>query len=287
MKAHEIREKVANAYARAITAVKPSCCGSQGCCTPGSTTSLAELGNYNQDEIKAHQAAAASSYGCGAPLAFSGVKEGETVLDLGSGAGFDLLIAGEKVGPDGLVIGVDMTEAMLVKARQNINAAGATNIEVRYGLIEELPVTTSSVDWVISNCVINLSPEKPKVFSEIYRVLKPGGRMRIADIVVEELPDELRKHQGLYNSCLAGAVSEGEYLAGLAAAGLTEIKVEDRLVYDAGQIKAILGDQQADLLDLSADLPERERQATITRLTAAAAGKVWSARISARKPLQK
>jgi SAM-dependent methyltransferase len=285
MKANEIREKVSKAYSKAIKAVTPSCCGPQSCCTPESPMAIAELGTYGQDEIKAHQAAASSSFGCGNPLAFSDVKKGETVLDLGSGAGFDLLIASEKVGPTGKVIGVDMTEAMIDKARQNIKAAGVENIEVRYGLIEELPVETASVDWVISNCVINLSPEKPAVFSEIARVLKPDGRMRISDIVVEELPAELREHQGLYNSCIGGAVSEEEYLAGLAAAGLTEIKVEERFVYDAAQIKAIFADQQAGLIDLFDDLPEQERQETIARLITAAAGKVWSAKISAKKPL--
>lgn len=283
MKANDIRNKVSSAYARAIKAVKPSCCGPQSCCGPDSSTSIAELGTYNPAEIKAHEAAASSSFGCGNPLAFSEVKEGETILDLGSGAGFDLLIAAEKVGPAGKVIGVDMTEAMIDRARENIKAAGADNIEIRYGLIEELPVDTGSVDWVISNCVINLSPEKPKVFKEISRVLKPGGRMRISDIVVDELPKELRQHQGLYNSCIAGAVSEDEYLTGLREAGLSEIKVEERFVYEAAQIKAIFADQQAGLIDLFDDLPEKERQATIDRLINEAAGKVWSAKISAWK----
>ncbi len=285
MKANEIRKKVANAYARAIKATKPSCCGPQSCCAPDSSTAIAELGTYKSTEIKAHKSAAASSFGCGNPLAFSDVKEGEVVLDLGSGAGFDLLIAGEKVGPTGRVIGVDMTEAMIDKARKNIEAAGADNIEVRYGLIEELPVETGSVDWVISNCVINLSPEKEKVFTEISRVLKPGGHMRISDIVVDELPEELRNQQSLYNSCVAGAVSEEEYLSGLGKTGLTEIKVEERFVYDAAQIKAIFADEQNGMMDLFENLPEKERAGTIDRLITEAAGKVWSAKISAMKPL--
>lgn len=285
MKPSAIRKKVSTAYARAIKAAKPACCGSPGCCTGAPAAPLAELGTYQPAEIRGHQAAAASSFGCGNPLAFSGVKAGETVLDLGSGAGFDLLLAGEKVGPAGRVIGVDMTAAMIDTARRHIKAAGAANIEVRLGLIEELPVATASVDWVISNCVINLSPEKEKVFGEIARVLKPGGRMRIADIVVEELPAELRRHQGLYHACVAGAVSEAQYLAGLAAAGLTEIKVEERLVYDASQLGLLFGEAPAGLLELFDDLPAAERPATIAGLLAAVAGKVWSARISARKPL--
>jgi len=283
MKANEIREKVSNAYARAIKAATPSCCGPKSCCAPDSSTTIAELGTYKPEDINAHKSAASSSFGCGNPLAFSDVEEGETVLDLGSGAGFDLLIAGEKVGLAGKVIGVDMTEAMIDKARENIKAAGVNNIEVRYGLIEDLPVDSNSVDWVISNCVINLSPEKSKVFSEISRVLKSGGRMRISDIVVEELPAELRDHQGLYNSCIAGAVSEKEYLTGLADSGLIDIKVEERFVYDADQIKAIFADQQAGLIDLFDDLPEKEREETIDRLIKEAAGKVWSAKISAVK----
>ena len=284
MQANEIRKKVSSAYAKAIESVKPSCCRPQGSCATDSSTVIAELGTYKPEEIKAHEAAASSSFGCGNPLAFSDVKEGETVLDLGSGAGFDLLIAAEKVGPTGKVIGVDMTEEMIAKASENIKKAGATNIEVRYGLIEELPVDENSVDWVISNCVINLSPEKTKVFKEISRVLKPGGKMRISDIVVEELPTELRNHQGIYNSCVGGAISEKDYLAGLAETGLTEIKVEERFVYDAAQIKAIFGDEQAGLIDLFEDLPEKERAATIDQLISKAAGKVWSAKISAVKP---
>ncbi len=283
MKANEIRKKVSSAYAKAINAAKPSCCGPPSCCMPDSATPIAKLGTYNPEEIEAHQAAAASSFGCGNPLAFSDVREGETVLDLGSGAGFDLLLAAEKVGPSGKVIGVDMTGEMIDRARANIKKAGAKNIEVRYGMIEDLPVESSSVDWVISNCVINLSPEKAKVFKEIFRVLKPGGRMRIADIVVKELPPELRNHQGLYNSCVAGAVSEEEYLAGLAEQGLTGIKVEARMVYDAAQLTAIFADQQAGLIGLVDDLPEKDRTATIARLINEVAGKVWSAKISARK----
>jgi arsenite methyltransferase len=284
MQANEIRKKVSSAYAKAIKSVKPSCCGPKGCCAPDSSTAIAELGTYKPEEIKAHESAASSSFGCGNPLAFSDIKAGETILDLGSGAGFDLLIAGEKVGPTGKVIGVDMTQEMIEKARENIKTAKATNIEVRYGLIEKLPVEDNCVDWVISNCVINLSPEKSKVFKEISRVLKPGGRMRISDIVVEELPAELQDNQGLYNSCVGGAVSEEEYLAGLAEAGLTEIRVEDRFVYNAAQIRAIFGDEQAGLIDLFEDLPENERAATIDQLIAKAAGKVWSAKISAVKP---
>lgn len=283
MEANEIRKKISKDYARAIKAVKPSCCRPQSCGAQDSITPIAEFGGYKLEEIKAYKSAAASSFGCGNPLAFIEIKEGEVVVDLGSGAGFDLLIAGEKVGPSGKVLGVDMTEEMIDKAKQNIKTAGVDNIEVRYGLIEEMPVETESADWVISNCVINLSPEKPKVFKEIFRVLKPGGRMRISDIVVKELPAELRNQMGLYSSCIAGAVSEEEYLASLAEAGLMEIRVEERLFYDAAQIKAIFAGEQAGLTAMFDHLPEKDRAEAIDRLISEAAEKVWSAKISAKK----
>ena len=201
--------------------------------------SIADMAGYEKSDITAlNSDAAASSFGCGNPLAFSGVKEGDTVLDLGSGAGFDLILAAKKVGPNGRVIGVDMTEAMVEKARENIKAEGLTNVDVRYGLIENLPVESASVDWVISNCVINLSPEKTRVFSEIHRVLKPGGQMLVSDIVAKNLPDWLRQNNQLYAACVGGAISEEDYLAGLREAGLINVEVRNRFVYEASQIKA-------------------------------------------------
>jgi SAM-dependent methyltransferase len=245
---------------------------------------VAELIQYDKAEIESQPTAAASSFGCGNPLAFSGVREGDTVLDLGSGAGFDLLLASDRVGGKGRVIGVDMTDAMIARAGQNIKAAGVSNVEVRKGLIEDLPVESSSVDWVISNCVINLSPEKSKVFKEIHRVLKPGGRISISDIVAAQLPDEIRNNKGLYNSCVAGAISEEEYLAGLAEAGLCNIQVQERLIFEAAQIKAAFDDEETGLSQLFHELPEPERQEAVARLIAQAAGKVWSAKFTAQKP---
>ncbi len=222
----EIRTQVKDAYGRAITK-------STGCCGPAPDDTYARTIGYAPEEVTDAAGAAGASMGCGNPLAFSGVRTGETVLDLGSGAGMDLLIAAEKVGPDGRVIGVDMTPEMIATARKNIAASPHRNIEVRQGIIEELPVEDGSMDWVISNCVINLSPGKEKVFTEIYRVLKPGGRFSISDIVVSELPDTLRDSPFLYNSCIAGAISEEEYLAGLDAAGLVEVKVSGRFEFSA------------------------------------------------------
>ncbi len=286
MSVEKIRKSVSEAYAKAISAATPSCCGvSRSRCNTDTagTSSVAELIKYDKAEIQSQPAAAASSFGCGNPLAFSGVREGDTVLDLGSGAGFDLLLASDKVGPKGKVIGVDMTDEMIARARKNIKAAGMNNVEVRKGLIEDLPVESSSVDWVISNCVINLSPEKSKVFKEIHRVLKPGGQMSISDIVAEELPDEILNSDGLYNSCVAGAISEKDYLAGLAEEGLYNIQVLERLVFEPSQIKAAFDDKETGLSQFFHELPKAERQVAIDRLISQAAGKVWSAKITAQK----
>jgi ubiquinone/menaquinone biosynthesis C-methylase UbiE len=175
-------------------------------------------------------------------LAFAQVQPGQTVVDLGSGPGHDLLLAARRVGPGGLVIGVDMTDAMIVEARRNAARAGLDNIEVRKGVIENLPVAAGSVDWVISNCVINLSPQKPSVFAEIARVLRPGGQFRISDIVVEELPQWLRESAAAYAACVAGAISEADYVRGLERAGLADVRVEHRLVYSAAQIRGLVGE---------------------------------------------
>jgi arsenite methyltransferase len=172
------------------------------------------------------------------------------VLDLGSGAGLDLLIAAEKVGPEGHVIGVDMTDAMIATARENIGRAGAKQIELRKGIIEELPVEEASVDWVISNCVINLSPEKNRVFRELHRVLRPGGRISVSDMVVEELPEWAREMTAAYAACIGGAVSEADYIAGLEQAGLTDVEVTDRVVYTPEQL-ASFAENEADRAKLA------------------------------------
>jgi len=246
----------------------------------------AKLAGYGPQELSALPAeAVVNSFGCGNPLAFAEVRPGEVVLDLGSGAGIDLLIAAGKVGPSGRVIGVDMTEEMIERARRNVAAAELTHVEVRKGLIEELPVAAASVDWVISNCVINLSPEKDRVFAEIARVLKPGGRMVVSDIVAEELPDAVRSDPALYSSCLAGAISEAEYLAGLERAGLVEVEVRERLVYDASQLAELACSEG---LSCGEKAPGDGRSASVGLTKRAVAdllaGKIWSARFHARKP---
>lgn len=219
-----------------------------GCCTKSSTgipASVPDLAGYKSDVLAAiPQAAAESSFGCGDPLAFAGVKEGETVLDLGSGAGIDCFIAAQKVGPSGKVIGLDMTPAMLEAARRNAKTGGYTNVEFRKGEAEDMPVESASVDWVISNCVINLSPDKPRVFAEINRVLKPGGRLSISDIVAESLPEFVRHDESSYCGCVGGAIPAADYLRGLTQAGLVEVKAESRLDYTPEMIRGfLLGDE--------------------------------------------
>ncbi len=230
----DIRASVATAYASAVTQ-EPTGCGC-GCAEAPKGYTSDELTHLPEDAIR-------HSLGCGNPLAYVEVKDGDTVLDLGSGAGVDILLAADRVGLDGRVIGVDMTDEMIAKANENIAAAGVTNVEVRKGLIEDLPVEDESIDWVISNCVINLSPEKDRVFGEIARVLKPGGRILVSDIVVEKLPQALRDNQFLYNGCVAGAISESQYVAGLKAAGLENVTVKQRMLYDAQQIESAIDDE--------------------------------------------
>ncbi len=236
--AKKIREEVKKNYAEAISRKNLSCCCGSGetCCS----TEAKDIG-YSEDELDNLLVdSAITTFGCGNPLAFSEVKEGDIVLDLGPGAGLDLLIAARKVGPSGQVIGVDMTEEMISKAEENIKAAGVKNVEVRKGFIEDLPVKSSSVDWVISNCVINLSPEKEKVFSEISRVLKPGGRMVVSDMVGENIPEWLRENKNLYSACISGVISEKEYLSGLRKAGLEKVKVSERRTYQSDELESFI-----------------------------------------------
>jgi SAM-dependent methyltransferase len=255
-----------------------------GCCGDGVTQKgvIVKQAGYGADELGAlPDDAVENSFGCGNPLAFAGVKEGDTVLDLGSGAGIDLLIAAPRVGSAGRVIGIDMTDEMIARARKNIDAAGAANVEVRKGLIEDLPVESASVDWVVSNCVINLSPDKPKVFAEIARVLKPGGRMSVSDIVVESMPEELRRSKALYGACVAGAISEKDYIAGLRAAGLEDVEVTARLVYDASTLAGLIG---SEVPQAEAAIAAERGPDGLAQVARVLDGKVWSAKFTAQMP---
>lgn len=273
MSEHDVRTTVAEAYTEALQRSREPAGG--GCCGPADApvSVAARLAGY--EESTAHEDAQASSFGCGNPLAFADVRAGDTVLDLGAGAGLDLLLAAERAGPTGRVVGVDMTDAMIDAARANVVRAGFENVDVRKGFIEELPVDDASVDVVISNCVINLSPEKDRVFAEIARVLAPGGRFSISDIVVEDLPDRIRESAAAYAACVAGAVSEGDYVAGLRSAGLEAVEVGDRLVYSAEQIRGLVAN---DLADLGLD-PD-----ALGSTFADVEGKVWSAKFTGRRP---
>ena len=230
-----------------------------------------------------------SSFGCGNPLAFSGVRPGDTVVDLGSGAGMDLIIASKRTGPSGHVIGIDMTDAMIAKARKNLAAAGATNAEVRKGIIEALPVADGSVDWVISNCVVNLSPEKPRVFSEIARVLRPGGQMLISDIVIDDAPGWVRAIVGRVNRSVAGALGEAAYLDGLRAAGLENVEIRARYVYDRVSIEGMIESEITDGLARIGlpsgirDVAGRAGKPLAAAIAGAVAGKVTSVQVYAQK----
>ncbi len=281
--AKKIREEVKKTYAEAISRKNPSCCCSleKTCCS----TKAKDIG-YREEELNDFPADSnITTFGCGNPLAYSEVREGDVVLDLGPGAGLDLLIAARKVGPSGQVIGVDMTEEMITKAKENIKVAGVKNVEVRKGLIENLPVESSSVDWVISNCVINLSPEKDKVFSEISRVLKPGGRMIVSDMVGENIPEWLRENKNLYSACISGVVSEKEYLSGLRKAGLEKVKVSERIVYQSDELESFI--KSSDNLSFFPALEkekEFELNEVVRRIAKELEGKVASVKISAYKP---
>lgn len=272
MTSERIRERVSAAYAEAL---ERSRAAEAGCCSSVPAAVAAKLAGYERAELATDAEASASSFGCGNPLAFADVAAGETVVDLGCGAGLDLLIAAQKVGPAGRVIGVDMTDDMLAAARGAAERAGATNVEVRKGVIEDLPIEDASVDWVISNCVVNLSPEKERVFAEIHRILRPGGRFSISDIVADALPPEIRELAAAYAACIGGTISEAEYVAGLEAAGLRDVHVAERFAYTADQIRGLImgegGASEALLASIAAPLARLD-------------GRVASVRMRGRRP---
>lgn len=245
-----------------------ACCGpeaSTGTCAPV-TSDL-----YSAEEIAAAPAEAlAASLGCGNPTGLAQLKPGETVLDLGSGGGIDALLSASRVGPAGKVYGLDMTDEMLVLARENQRRAGVDNVEFLQGEIEDIPLPDDSVDVIVSNCVINLSSDKDRVLSEAFRVLRPGGRLAISDIVVRgDIPDQIRKSVELWIGCVAGALDESEYRRKLQTAGFTEIDLEPTRTYrmeDAGEFLAQAG--------IDADTIARQMN-----------GGFMSAFVRARKPL--
>lgn len=198
---------------------------------------------YTEEELNSIPKGANQSLGCGNPVALASLQEGETVLDLGSGAGLDCFIAANKVGKNGKVIGVDMTSEMIEKAKENAKKGNYKNVEFRHGEIENLSVSDNSVDVVISNCVINLSPNKRRVFQEAFRVLKPGGRLMISDIVLlKDLPSFLKKSVEAYVGCVAGAIKKEEYIEAIKAAGFKEVKIIEETTFP---VEDMLGDSVA------------------------------------------
>ena len=231
-----VRETVKERYGQAVTAVmkgsKPSCCGSSAAPGIGGTDPITrnlydaeQAGGVPEDALLA-------SFGCGNPTALANLNPGETVLDLGSGGGIDVLLSAKRVGPTGKAYGLDMTDEMLDLAMKNKAKAGATNVEFLKGHIEAIPLPGSSVDVIISNSVINLSTDKDKVLGEAFRVLRSGGRFAVSDIVVRrELPETVKKSMELWSGCIAGALLENDYVAKLKAAGFTDIEVEPTRIY--------------------------------------------------------
>jgi arsenite methyltransferase len=223
-----LREQVRARYADAAQAAshgERGSCGSGSCCAD--ETSFGEALYSAEERGELPDAAALASLGCGNPTAVADLREGDVVLDLGSGGGIDVILSAKRVGPTGVAYGLDMTDEMLALAQQNAREAGVTNVHFLKGLIEQIPLPADSVDVVISNCVINLSTDKAAVLTEMARVLKPGGRLGISDVVAEDrLRPAERAERGSHVGCIAGALSRGEYVAGLEAAGFDEVSVD-------------------------------------------------------------
>ncbi len=224
--ADDLREEVRRRYAESARSMETGGCGGGSCCAPGEEPfGLALYDAEQRGELP--EAAGLASLGCGNPTAVAELHEGETVLDLGSGGGIDVILSAKRVGPTGTAYGVDMTDEMLALAQQNAREAGATNVHFLKGVIEAIPLPADSVDVVISNCVINLSTDKPAVLTEIARVLKPGGRVGVSDVVAEDrLTPAERAERGSFVGCIAGALSRSEYVAGLEAAGFEDVSVD-------------------------------------------------------------
>jgi len=233
MKQKDIKKIVKEGYTK-IAVQGGSCCGpASSCC--GSVDLAQDISRkigYSEEELKVAPEGANLGLGCGNPVALASLREGETVLDLGSGAGFDCFLAANRVGEKGKVIGVDMTSEMIEKAKENARKGSYENVEFRLGEIEKLPVLDNSIDAVISNCVINLSPDKAKVFQEAFRILKPGGRLMISDIVLlKELPASIKESVEAYVGCLSGAIMKDEYMEKIKAAGFQDVQVIDETAF--------------------------------------------------------
>lgn len=264
-----VKEKYGQAARRVSEGAGSSCCGAGAAAQTGCSDPItADL--YARDEAgQVPEEALLASLGCGNPTALAQLKPGEIVLDLGSGGGIDVLLSARRVGPDGKAYGLDMTDEMLALARENQRKAGLENVEFLKGEIEDVPLPDRAIDVIVSNCVINLSTDKDQALREAFRVLKPGGRLAISDVVVRgEMPAELRKNMELWAGCVAGALSESQYRAKLAAAGFQSVEIEPTRVYTAADARQFLS---AEGIDAEAIAPLVD-------------GAIMSAFIRARKP---
>jgi SAM-dependent methyltransferase len=265
-----VKTKYGEAALRVTLGQANSCCGAGSACDAGTdpiTTGL--YGDLEKGVLP--ESAVLASLGCGNPTALAELSEGETVLDLGSGGGIDVLLSARRVGPSGKVYGLDMTDEMLALARANKDRAGVQNVEFLKGEIENIPLPGQSVDVVISNCVINLSSDKDRVLAEAFRVLKPGGRFAVSDVVVRgDVPSEIRDHMLLWAGCIAGALKDSDYLAKLAKAGFENIRIEPTRVYDIEQARTFLSGAGLDADAIASQV----------------AGKFMSAFVRATKPKQ-
>jgi SAM-dependent methyltransferase len=264
-----VRERYARAALQVVQEGVSSCCSTPAACGAEAADPITS-GLYSDNETALlPEAAVAASLGCGNPTAMAELKPGETVLDLGSGGGIDVLLSARRVGPEGKAYGLDMTDEMLELARENQRKAGVENAEFLKGEIENIPLPDESVDVVISNCVINLSGDKDRVLREVFRVLKPGGRLAVADVVVRgEVPPEIRRNIELWAGCIAGALEESEYRDKLESAGFVDISIEPYRVYNIDDARQFLA----------------EAGVNVEAAATAAAGKFMSAYVKARKP---
>jgi arsenite methyltransferase len=262
-----VQQKYGEAARRVVAGQSNSCCGAAAC---GTDVDPITRGLYDQSQTSIlPEDAVKASLGCGNPTALAELKAGETVLDLGSGGGIDVLLSARRVGPSGKAYGLDMTDDMLALARENQKKSGVENVEFLKGEIENIPLPDNSVDVIISNCVINLSADKSKVLREAFRVLKPGGRFAVSDVVVRgEVPEEIRRSLLLWVGCIAGALNDDDYVAKLTAAGFSSIEIEPTRVYSLEDARTVLSGQG---IDVDAIAPQVE-------------GKFISAFIRATKP---
>ncbi len=265
-----VRDTVRDKYgALARQAAASGCAPTTGCC--GAADPITS-GLYTAEDAAAVPGAAlGASLGCGNPTALAALEPGQTVLDLGSGGGIDVLLSARRVGPTGKVYGLDMTDDMLALARENQRQAGVTNVEFLKGAIEAMPLPDASVDVIISNCVINLSPDKDAVFREMLRVLKPGGRLAVSDVVVRgDVPDEVRRDMELWVGCIAGALEEDDYRRRLEAAGFTGVEIEPWRVYRVEDARTFLEAAGLDVDRIAPQVEDRFRSAFVRAVKPAA-----------------